>query len=109
MKLPFSNLFVFPHLTFSLIDIDSYSAIPLKIDIINSIFGLKGNAYDNAMVKNFFGTLKCEMIYLQKIRALSDLIKTIDNYIYWYNHERIKLALGGYSLVQYRLTNNKMI
>jgi len=69
----------------------------------------KGNAYDNAVVESFFGTLKCETIYLQKVRTLSDLIKTIDNYIYWYNNERIKLTLGGYSPVQYRLMNNEMI
>ena len=69
----------------------------------------KGNAYDNAVVESFFGTLKCETIYLQKVRTLSDLIKTIDNYIFWYNNERIKLTLGGYSPVQYRLMNNEMI
>jgi len=60
----------------------------------------KGNAYDNAAVESFFGTLKCETIYLQKVKSLSDLIRTIDEYIYWYNHERIKLTLGGYSPIQ---------
>jgi len=60
-----------------------------------------------AVVECFFGTLKCETIYLQKVRTLSDLIKTIDNYIYWYNNERIKLTLGGYSPIQYRLMNNE--
>lgn len=34
---------------------------------------------------------------------LSDLIRTIDQYIYWYNHHRIKLTLGGYSPIQFRL------
>ena len=65
----------------------------------------KGNAYDNAVVESFFGTLKCETIYLQKVKSLSDLIRTIDEYIYWYNYERIKLTLGGYSPIQYRLMN----
>jgi len=40
----------------------------------------KGNCYDNAVVESFFGTLKCETIYLSKIKTL-----------------------GGYSPVQYRL------
>ena len=38
----------------------------------------KGNAYDNAVVESFSGTLKCETIYLQKVKSLSDLIRTID-------------------------------
>ena len=65
----------------------------------------KGNAYDNAVVESFFGTLKCETVYLLKVKSLSDLIRTIDEYIYWYNNERIKLTLGGYSPIQYRLMN----
>lgn len=68
----------------------------------------KGNAYDNAVIESFFGTLKCETIYLQKVRTLSDLIRTIDQYMYWYNHHRIKLTLGGYSPVQFRLMNNQV-
>ena len=44
-----------------------------------------------------------ETIYLSKIKTLGELISTIENYIYWYNNERIRLTLGGYSPVQYRL------
>jgi putative transposase len=57
------------------------------------------------VVESFFGTLKCETVYLQKVKSLSDLIRSIDEYIYWYNNERIKLTLGGYSPIQYRLMN----
>jgi putative transposase len=38
----------------------------------------KGNACDNAVVESFFETLKCETIYLQKVKSLSDLLRTID-------------------------------
>ena len=69
----------------------------------------KGNAYDNAVVESFFGTLKCETIYLQKVKSSSNLIRTIVAYIYYYNHDRIKLTLGGYSPIQYRLMNQQMI
>ncbi len=41
----------------------------------------KGNCYDNAVVESFFGTLKCETIYLSKIKTLGELISTIENYI----------------------------
>lgn len=75
-----------------------------KSNFIQSM-GSKGSAYDNAVVESFFGTLKCETIYLQKVRTLSDLIRTIDQYIFWYNHHRIKLTLGGYSPIQFRLMN----
>ena len=37
------------------------------------------------------------------------LIRTIDEYIYWYNHERIKLTLGGYSPIQYTHESNDII
>lgn len=77
-----------------------------KSNIVQSM-SRQGNCYDNAVVESFFGTLKCETIYLQKVRTLKDLIKTIDDYIYWYNNERIKLTLGGYSPVQFRLMNAK--
>ncbi len=77
-----------------------------KSNLVQSMSS-KGNAYDNAVVESFFGTLKCETIYLQKVSTLSDLIRTIDQYIYWYNHHRIKLTLGGYSPIQFRLMNNK--
>ena len=41
----------------------------------------KGNCYDNAAVESLFGTLKCETIYLSKIKTLGELISTIENYI----------------------------
>lgn len=49
---------------------------------------------NDAVIKSFFGTLKSETIYLQKVKLLTDLIRTIDEYFYWYNHERIKLTSG---------------
>ena len=51
------------------------------------------------------GRLNAKPSTLQKVKSLSDLIRTIDEYIYWYNHDRIKLTLGGYSPIQYRLMN----
>ena len=51
-----------------------------KSKIIQSMSS-KGNCYDNAVVESFFGTLKCETIYLSKIKTLGELISTIENYI----------------------------
>lgn len=62
----------------------------------------KGNCLDNAAIESFFGTLKSELYYLQKWTSVEQLRKAIDEYIYYYNHERIKLKLKGLSPIQYR-------
>jgi transposase InsO family protein len=46
----------------------------LKKSSFTQSMSAKGNAYDNAVVESFFGTLKCETIYLQMVRSLADLI-----------------------------------
>ena len=54
----------------------------------------RGNPYDNAMAENFFSILKTECIYRHKPRTLSEAQHMIDNYIYFYNHERIQTKTG---------------
>ncbi len=54
----------------------------------------RGNCYDNAMAENFFSILKTECIYRQKISSLSKAKELIDDFIYFYNHERIQLKTG---------------
>lgn len=62
----------------------------------------KGNCYDNAVIESFFGTLKAECFYLSEYRDIKELRIAIDEYIHYYNHERIKLKLKGVSPVEYR-------
>lgn len=62
----------------------------------------KGNCYDNAVMESFFGTLKSECFYLTENRSISELRIAIDEYIHYYNHERIKQKLKGLSPVEYR-------
>ena len=68
----------------------------------------KGNGMDNELTENFFGILKTEMFYEQedKYKTLDDLIKTIDDYICYYNYDRIKTKLKGLSPVNYRLQSS---
>ena len=54
----------------------------------------KGNPYDNAMAENFFSILKTECIYRHKPRTLSEAQHMIDDYIYFYNPERIQTKTG---------------
>ena len=60
----------------------------------------KGNPYDNAMAENFFSILKTECIYRHKPRTLSEAQHMIDDYIYFYNHERIQIKTGVAPLTQ---------
>ncbi|SHN40698.1 putative transposase [Duganella sacchari] len=62
----------------------------------------KGNCHDNAAMESFFGTLKSEMFYLESFTNLDQLETSISEYIYYYNHIRIKQKLKGLSPVQYR-------
>ena len=54
----------------------------------------KGNPYDNAMAENFFSILKTECIYRHKPRTISEAQHMIDDYIFFYNHERIQTKTG---------------
>ena len=51
----------------------------------------RGNPYDNAMAENFFSILKSECISRIKLQTFEDARKIIDEYIYFYNNERIQL------------------
>ncbi len=51
----------------------------------------RGNPYDNAMAENFFSILKTECINRVKLKTFVEARKLIDDYIYFYNHQRIQL------------------
>lgn len=54
----------------------------------------RGNCYDNAVAENFFSILKTECIYRRKPKTFREANELIDNYIYFYNHQRIQLKTG---------------
>ena len=51
----------------------------------------KGNPYDNAMAENFFSILKTECIHRIKLNTYDEASLIIDEYIHFYNNERIQL------------------
>ena len=51
----------------------------------------RGNPYDNALAENFFSILKTECINRVKLRTYEEARLLIDEYVYFYNHERIQL------------------
>ena len=60
----------------------------------------RGNPYDNAMAENFFSILKTECIYRQKIASFQEAQILIDDFIEFYNNERIQLKTGQAPLTQ---------
>ena len=54
----------------------------------------RGNCYDNAMAENFFSIIKTECIYRHLPSSFDEARTRIDNYIYFYNHQRIQLKTG---------------
>ena len=63
----------------------------------------KGNCLDNAVIENFFGLLKTELLYLKEFESMEHFKLELENYIHYYNHKRIKAKLKGMSPVQYRI------
>ena len=53
----------------------------------------KGNCFDNAAAENFFSHLKSELINRVKLKDYEEAKKAIDDYIRYYNNERIQVKL----------------
>jgi transposase InsO family protein len=68
----------------------------------------KGNCMDNGAMENFFGRLKVEMFYGEKFRTVDEFVHCLEEYISYYNNERISLKLKGMSPVGYR-THSQII
>ncbi|MED3692136.1 IS3 family transposase [Peribacillus butanolivorans] len=62
----------------------------------------KGNCYDNAVMENFFGIMKSELLYLKEFESIEHFKQELAKYIDYYNNKRIKAKLKGMSPVQYR-------
>lgn len=74
----------------------------LKENNITQSMSRKGNCYDNAVMENFFGIFKSEFLYLQEFDSLEHFEAELEEYIYYYNHLRIKTKLNRKSPVTYR-------
>jgi len=66
----------------------------------------KGNCLDNAVMENFFGILKSELLYLQEFYSVEHFIQELIEYLDYYNNRRIKSKLKGLSPVNYRTQSN---
>ena len=55
----------------------------------------KGNCLDNAVIENFFGLLKSELLYLQEFQSMEHVKQELLDYLDCYNNRRIKAKLKG--------------
>ena len=62
----------------------------------------KGNCYDNAVIENFFSHLKTEMYHGETFSNIKEFTNAIDEYINWYNNQRLQERLKGQTPMQYR-------
>lgn len=64
----------------------------------------KGNCLDNSPMENFFGKMKNEMFYgfEYTFNSLDELQNAMEDYINYYNNQRITSKLKGLTPVQYR-------
>lgn len=75
----------------------------LKKHGIQQSMSRKGNCLDNAVMENFFGLLKSELLYLQEFENIEHFERELEEYIYYYNHKRMKAKLKDLSPVEYRI------
>ena len=67
----------------------------------------KGNCYDNCIIESFFGTLKNEIYYglESSYKSFEEFSKALDEYIYYFNNQRIQSKTKWMPPVVYRETS----
>ena len=67
----------------------------LKNKGIRQSMSRKGNCLDNAIIENFFGLLKSELLYLQEFESIEHFKAELIEYLDYYNNRRSKAKLKG--------------
>ncbi|MGP4059278.1 IS3 family transposase [Halobacillus sp. H74] len=73
----------------------------LKEAGITQSMSRKGNCHDNAVIENFFGIMKSELLYYKEFKSVEHFKNELRAFMDDYNHERIKSKLRM-SPVQFR-------
>ncbi|HRG62591.1 MAG TPA: IS3 family transposase [Burkholderiales bacterium] len=79
----------------------AYTSLSQQEGIVKSM-SRRGNCLDNACIESFFGHLKSESIYITKVNTYEELTCLIDEYIHFYNNERIQSKLRKMAPIEYR-------
>jgi len=67
----------------------------LKAKGIRQSMSRKGNCLDNAVMENFFGLLKSELLYLQTFDSFEQFKAELIEHLDYYNNRRSKAKLKG--------------
>jgi len=78
------------------------NALNLSTKITQSM-SRKGNCWDNAVAESFFKTLKYECTNRYCFKSYMHAYHIIEDYINWYNIERMHSALGYKSPAEFEL------
>ena len=62
---------------------------------IRQSMSCKGSCLDNAVIENFFGLFKSELLYLQKFQSVEQFEQDRIDYLDYYNNRRIKAKRKG--------------
>lgn len=74
----------------------------LKTNNLTQSMSRKGNCWDNAVAESFFKSLKCEMIYGNKLISAYEMEIQIFEYIeIWYNKARRHSAIGNLNIDEF--------
>ena len=74
----------------------------LRAKGIQQSMSRKGNCLDNAVIENFFGLLKSELLYLQEFESMEHFKTELIEYLDYYNNRRSKAKLKGLPPALYR-------
>lgn len=61
-----------------------------------------GKCIDNGPIEAFWGTLKCGKYYLNSYDTYETLSRDVEEYINFYNYDRLQKRLNGLSPLEYR-------
>ena len=61
-----------------------------------------GRCIDNGPMEGFWGILKCEMYYLNYFDTYEELVSAVEQFIYYYNHQRRQHKLNRLPPATYR-------
>lgn len=74
----------------------------LKTNSITQSISYKGSSVDNVPIESFFSCLKAECIYLIEDLHKNEIEKVIDDFIYYYNNERLQEQIKELTPIEYR-------
>lgn len=75
----------------------------LKEKGIRQSMSRKATCWDNAVMENFFGHLKSELLYNQEFESVEHFVQELHAYLEYYNQKKIRKKLNYMSPIEYRL------